>query len=672
MSSDDKLESEKPERSAKMAAKIKLSSEENRNPLSAEERKSKKQEKQRKSNKGLTIPVSKFFTKSNNSATVSESDQEVGSEEHERVFCESTEDLSSSPNKSQNPSSTPNTSSKETPTNDFSTKRAQHVQGNPPVSQLNHHDVNGVNASSHISAHTTSPYMAITTTSVSMSTASNQTCSSATTTTINTLHQTVAGSQIMDPAKNNYFKEIQSPIYISQGPNSAPEASNQEPSTHPIFRSNIESNMRATSLQNFNQLPKLYTPSEVYGMLQNVNSSLNLLKADTTAIKSSLTNQSQEVNRLVNKQKEDREAIIQVGEELDIYKDKMKYLVEAFSKLEDRVARQDQKIQNMEKTNNQNNLIFHGFKEEKEENCTSKIKDFMTQKMKIKETIEFIAHRMGAFRKGSHRPILVKLANKSDKGKIFGNVKNLKGVNAEHGKRFSIRDHLPEPLAEEKKRFEQYRYLNNKQPTTAHRLELSFKKHSMYVGDKKFEKPIKVPTTKEILEMDHQDTADCNETRIATGPTKMEADSCYQIFLAQPSELAHVQMIYQHMKLRFPQASHISMAYRFPAEQLTQGHGYEDDGDFGNGRTLLNVLIDQDVYHTALFLVRDFGGTHLGPQRFGIITELAKEMLKWLENNCIEINYSFIPHCASCLPFGYKTVHQNPNWSASTEVSDGY
>ena len=101
---------------------------------------------------------------------------------------------------------------------------------------------------------------------------------------------------------------------------------------------------------------------------------------------------------------------------------------------------------------------------------------------------------MGEFEKNKDRTIQVVLKRPSDKGKVFSNISNLKDVKGETKKGYSIREHLPEALAEERRRFDQLKYMNRKQPTIAQRLELSFKKGTIRVKDSPLVQPYKALT----------------------------------------------------------------------------------------------------------------------------------------------------------------------------------
>ena len=50
-----------------------------------------------------------------------------------------------------------------------------------------------------------------------------------------------------------------------------------------------------------------------------------------------------------------------------------------------------------------------------------------------------------------------------------------------------------------------------------------------------------------------------------------------------------------------------------------------DDGEHGAGRNLLNYLKKNNLYNTAIFVVRYFGGAKIGPLRYQIIIDVAKD-----------------------------------------------
>lgn len=87
-------------------------------------------------------------------------------------------------------------------------------------------------------------------------------------------------------------------------------------------------------------------------------------------------------------------------------------------------------------------------------------------------------------------------------------------------------------------------------------------------------------------------------------------------------KLNDVHLAYKKLFREFPGADHIAAAFSAEGEE-----GYQDDSEFGSGYRLLNVIKDAKLLNVSVFVVRYYGGEHLGPQRFTVMKELAEEAL---------------------------------------------
>ena len=77
---------------------------------------------------------------------------------------------------------------------------------------------------------------------------------------------------------------------------------------------------------------------------------------------------------------------------------------------------------------------------------------------------------------------------------------------------------------------------------------------------------------------------------------------------------------------RFPgvaAASHLISAYI----TLNDEFDYEDDGDHGLGRHVFEIIQKKGIDGVIVFLSRDFGGIHLGKDRFSIINRVVGQAL---------------------------------------------
>jgi hypothetical protein len=71
-------------------------------------------------------------------------------------------------------------------------------------------------------------------------------------------------------------------------------------------------------------------------------------------------------------------------------------------------------------------------------------------------------------------------------------------------------------------------------------------------------------------------------------------------------------------------ATHNMMAFRLSNPPMSD---YDDDGEASAGRRMLHMLQMMDVRDVMVVVSRWFGGTLLGPSRFGIINNVAKDAL---------------------------------------------
>ena len=78
-----------------------------------------------------------------------------------------------------------------------------------------------------------------------------------------------------------------------------------------------------------------------------------------------------------------------------------------------------------------------------------------------------------------------------------------------------------------------------------------------------------------------------------------------------------------YMDTRVAGASHNSYAYRLKAPTGVIEH-YDDDGEFGAGRRILETLRRDDIDNTLVCVTRWLGETHIGPARFDYIVNAAK------------------------------------------------
>lgn len=92
-----------------------------------------------------------------------------------------------------------------------------------------------------------------------------------------------------------------------------------------------------------------------------------------------------------------------------------------------------------------------------------------------------------------------------------------------------------------------------------------------------------------------------------------------------------VNTAYKAVAQCFPAADHIMIAYGL-RENDSFKHGNCDDGEYGGSVRIKRVLTENKANNTSIFVVRRFGGLHIGANRFRTIEQVALEAYKKLQD----------------------------------------
>lgn len=306
----------------------------------------------------------------------------------------------------------------------------------------------------------------------------------------------------------------------------------------------------------------------------------------------------------------------------------------------DTVVRQDQQIQAL--TNqvntayamkNQKNIIINGIPETQGENCLHEVAHFFKYALKLDKINLKYARRMG---KGQYKPMLVRLANFNDKIAIFQNMDKLKQYNQGKQKPCFITDHLPEAWAERKKVIHYMKQQNKKLPTSQ-QFKASVKNNTLFFDEKEYKAPIVAPTVSQFLNLSAERKKVIRELKTIKGEEETKSESIFIGYATEVFTLKQVEDYYYHVRLLSPEATHVMCAYKLPGVDFTTTLGGIDDGEHGASRTLMNLLLKNAMVNKAVFVVRYYGGKHLGPLRFTAIENAAQSALDKLTQHLIEM-----------------------------------
>ena len=262
------------------------------------------------------------------------------------------------------------------------------------------------------------------------------------------------------------------------------------------------------------------------------------------------------------------------------------------------------------------NIVFQNLPEVENENVRKTLAVFMDQSLKINhDQINNIlidkAHRMG--QKGKYPRSIVAKINDDGRNIIFKHTRNLKGQKA------SVYTQLPRELAERRKQlvpiFKEAR-INKKNP--------KWLGDKLVVGDRTHAvKPDK------MLDMNVDTTARACEMGVVRGPPFAKDGSSFQgakVDVTSPDDITPaLHALYANHTTA--KATHNIFSYRIKSANGIREY-YEDDGEYGAGRRLMELMRQNDITNTLLCVTRWYGDKHMGPVRFKLILDCANEVLQ--------------------------------------------
>ena len=311
---------------------------------------------------------------------------------------------------------------------------------------------------------------------------------------------------------------------------------------------------------------------------------------------------------------------------------KVQVLEEKVEVLENMIIRQSAMLsesRNKEETREvfalRNNLVIHGIVEEKNESCMQVVNNFFTNIMRITDTVHVQdAHRLG---KGENRPLLVKLKAPREKGKVYKNTKELKGVKNVKGKGYKIRDQLPARSQAESNRQKNIVWQNNKKDSVAEKLELSFKRGKLNVGHFPYVKAIAAPSPGDVFHATDETRARWRKLKIKPGNVILKGKCKFYGYSLVAGKLDTIREAYLSLREKHADARHIVLGYRLPGKNFALLQDGVDDDEHSAGETLLQLLCKAQIFNRAIFVVRYYGGEQLGPARFQAYAEAAQSAI---------------------------------------------
>lgn len=260
---------------------------------------------------------------------------------------------------------------------------------------------------------------------------------------------------------------------------------------------------------------------------------------------------------------------------------------------------------------------------------------FFKDELNVDVEIEDIwkAHRMGPFKVDKMRPLIVKVSY-SAKELIMENMSKLKGKsNPVTQQKYFISEQVPDGISEVKKqtqaRVKVLRDTNDAKPHHE-KSKIQVIRDKILVNGELDIPEITTPLPSQLfLSAEEQSKVEEIQSQMVQTEPETYRNSEFMALAVRVSSVEDVRRSYIAVVQRHPSADHHMLGYALKEEQKLRT-GFCDDREFGAAIKIKRAIFELKSRNTAVFVLRKYGGVHLGFDRFRIIEEIAKKAVRML------------------------------------------
>ena len=157
---------------------------------------------------------------------------------------------------------------------------------------------------------------------------------------------------------------------------------------------------------------------------------------------------------------------------------------------------------------------------------------------------------------------------------------------------------------------------------------LNMKKGQIYANNQAMTPAIQPPSHSQMLRLSDDQYESVKATKVTKCSEHVEGGSEFYSYVAKASSKEDIEKAYLKLRIKFADATHIVCAYRMEEAKGPYLQQAIDDGEIGGARRMLQQMQDRKVYSAAIFIIRYYGGQHLGKRRFEIYQNLTDTAIK--------------------------------------------
>lgn len=294
----------------------------------------------------------------------------------------------------------------------------------------------------------------------------------------------------------------------------------------------------------------------------------------------------------------------------------------------------ENKVLDLTRRSMEQNLIIHGIEESKDEDCYDAVEAFIFEhfEFKIDEADVWRAFRLGVPRNNKARPMFVKFSFYA-RDRIMDNVSVLKNKKNVHNQTLFVSNQVPEGITESRKalikRASNIKEVEKEKPL-GQRREVKIMGEHVVVGGEVVKPEITTPQPFELFPgMDEQKKINAMNQKVVETQPSYKLNSSFVGLAVKIKTVQETKQAYKAVMQRFPYMDHVMMAYQFKeGDQIKFGSC--DDTEYGGGSVIAKFIQSKKLRNIAVFVVRRYGGIHLGYDRFQAIEKAAAAAVQLL------------------------------------------
>lgn len=271
------------------------------------------------------------------------------------------------------------------------------------------------------------------------------------------------------------------------------------------------------------------------------------------------------------------------------------------------------------------------FRERPRQSCLKFFKDEMNIGLDTNDIWK--AHRVGPYKPEKVRPMVIKVSYAA-KELILEHLTTLKGrTNPKTKQTYFISEQIPEGVMEIRKqtsaRAKVLKDIEEKKPKES-RNKIQIQNDKVLVNGEIQALEVEPPQPAQLfLDTESQKRVDEIQKRMVETDVEILKNSEFVGVAVKVHSVQEVRQAYVAVAQRHPTVDHIILGYALKEEGKLKV-GFCDDKEYGAGSRVKDTIFEGKARNTAVFILRKFGGLHLGYGRFEVIQRVARKAIELL------------------------------------------